>query len=375
VTDNPNINADCRHQALAAGCDGIPFHKDKNASSGWPFVITAENCPTCAYRKNQHQHMFALAPSDEIRYDVNGHTYVHKRDPPNVQCVLMMLVDELLTGQDTGFPMRDFSRPVGDPEHNFLLKVILLFFMGDYPGQSKIANMMHAGVRACHWCHHDFEYHSKGHNVARDTRQHLPPDNHFRTDDSFPAHETRAAPATRTHAGVCAKADELAGLAGPALERAQKACGVYGLCVLRLLYLFNVVWDITGDMMHLMKGMWHRRVMPMLKGDFKQAHPKLPETTRADGSGGQMPYTAAEMTQRMKGYDAAKLEWTKVKQVPHDNHANNNDHDASTYKIVDFSHQKSTICHCVLVLGSDHVGDEQTSPSHNRKAWSSAGGR
>jgi hypothetical protein len=153
VTDNPNISADIRHQALVGGCDGIPFHKDKHASSGWPFVITTENAPIGAYRKNQHQHMFALAPSDEIEYDKNGNTFVFKRDPKSIQCVLLVLVDELLHGQDTGFNIRDFSRHVDDPEHNFMLKVILLFFMGDYPGQGKVANMKHSGFRACHWSH------------------------------------------------------------------------------------------------------------------------------------------------------------------------------------------------------------------------------
>jgi hypothetical protein len=315
VTENPNINADSRHQALAAGCDGIPFHKDKQASSGWPFVITSESLPVGAYRKNQHQHMFALAPSEEIRYDEHGHTYKHKRDPPSVQCVLQVLADELLIGQDTGFNLRDFSRAVDDPEHNFWLKVILLFFMGDYPGQSKVANMVHAGKHACHWCHHTFEYHSQGHNVARDTRQHLADQHECRFDDAFQDDELRPPPATRTHAGVCDKADELDGLAGPERKREQKDSGIYGSCVLRQLDFFNVVWDITGDMMHLIKGMWERRVMPMLKGNFKQAPPRKPETTHADGRGGQIPYTKAEQTQREKGHARAKLEWNKVQQV------------------------------------------------------------
>jgi hypothetical protein len=340
VTDNPNISADARHQALAAGCDGIPFHKDKNASSGWPFVITAENAPLGAYRKNQHQHMFALAPSDEIRHDDNGNTYVHKRDPQSIQCVLLLLVDELLHGQDTGFNIRDFSRPADDPAHNFMLKVILLFFMGDYPGQGKVANMLHSGFKACHWCHHYFETHSRGHNVARGTRQHLPTDDAYRRDDSFHGPpEIRDPPATRTSAEVCAKADELAGFKGAELKRQQKACGVYGSCILRVLDMFDLIWDITGDMMHLMKAMWGARMLPMLKGNFVQAKPLKPEMTRADGDGGQVAYTDAEKADRKIAYDRAKLEWSKVKQV----------HQHTPPNIAHVIHVLSLVRSCALV--------------------------
>ena len=260
--------------------------------------------------------MCALVPSEELRYDENGNVYTHKVDPKSIQCVLLVMTDELLVGQDTGFPMRDFSRPVDDPEHYFMLKVVLLFFMGDYPGQGKVSNMKHSGAQACHWCHHDFEYHSKGHNVARATRQHLPTGHTYRQDDSFPEPEEKPPPATRTHQGVCDKAAELEGLRGPQLEQAQKTSGVYGACELRRLHLFNIIWDICGDMMHLMSGMWGRRVMPMFKGEFTQAYPKKPGETHADGEGGQMPYNNDEQAARTRGYDKAKHEWAKVKQVP-----------------------------------------------------------
>jgi hypothetical protein len=46
---------------------------------------------------------------------------------------------------------------------------------------------------------------------------------------------------------------------GEKLEVAQKKSGIYGPCWLAYLHLFNVIWDITGDMMHLLKGTWGRR--------------------------------------------------------------------------------------------------------------------
>jgi hypothetical protein len=301
--------------ALAAGCDGIPYHKDKNASSGWPFVITAENLPPGAYRKNQHQHMFAVAPSEELRCDENGNTYIHKRDPTSIQPILMMLSDELLTGQDFGFNMRDFSQPLSSPTHHFKLFTILLFFMGDYPGQGKVANMKHAGSRACHWCTHPFEYHSKGHSIATKTRRHLDPEDPFRQDDAFTTVEDRPQPSMRHHDETCDIAKDIDGLKGAQQEKAQKQHGVYGSCFLTLLHLFNLIWDITGDMMHLMKGTWGRRIVPMLKGELDQKRPKKPLTTYSDGNGGRTPYDAPELAAREKAFDLAKLEHSRVKAV------------------------------------------------------------
>jgi hypothetical protein len=214
VTDNPNINADRRNIALAAGCDGIPFHNDKQAASGWPFVVTCENLPAGTYRKNQHQHVFALTPSEEIKYDGNGHPFVFKRDPPSIQPVLQMLTEELLEAQDKGLPMRDFSLPVDDPDHFFLLRLILLFYMGDYPGQGKVANMVHTGVKACHWCHHKFRFHSPGHNVATGTRRHLDPGDPTRQCDTWPEEETQDPPKIRDHAKTCAYAEMMKDLKG-----------------------------------------------------------------------------------------------------------------------------------------------------------------
>ena len=333
VTDNKNINADKRHMALAAGCDGIPFHKDKNSSSGWPFVVTAENLPGGAYRKNQHQHIFAVAPSDEIRYDSFGNTYVYKKDPPNIQCVLLMFVDELLTGQEEGFDLRDFSIPRGMPGHSFNLKTILLFFMGDYPGQGKVANMKHSGKKACHWCHHPFESHSKGHNVALGTRQHLDEDDPFRHDDSFPRPELRPAPPMRDHCEMCDTAANMANLSGPELAEEQKRTGINGECWLSHLHMFNMVWDITGDMMHILKGMWGRRLIPLLKGNITQAAPVPLGGTKSDGHGGRMPYTAEEMLPRTQKNDEAKLKHQTVRMVQptHERSRYGSDAPRSTY--------------------------------------------
>jgi hypothetical protein len=277
-----------------------------------------------AYRKNQHQHMFALAPSEEIRYDTHGKTFTFKRDPPSIQPVLLVFTNEMLHGQEEGFPMRDFSKPPTSPDHFFFLKVILLFFMGDYPGQGKAANMLHTGKRACHWCHHLFETHSPGHNVALGTRQHLPEEHPVRSDETYGPQEEREPPATRTHADTCERGKDIEQMDEAPKTAAQKDSGVYGFCVLAFLAMFNVIWDITGDMMHIIKGMWMRRLMPMLKGELVQAAPKKPNMTHTV-AGEQVPYPPRERERRKRTYEQASQEWTKVHQVYHHDHSFSHD--------------------------------------------------
>jgi hypothetical protein len=46
VTDNPLMNEDSRHAALVGLADGGPFYKDKNAGSGWFFMLRHTGLPT-----------------------------------------------------------------------------------------------------------------------------------------------------------------------------------------------------------------------------------------------------------------------------------------------------------------------------------------
>jgi hypothetical protein len=114
---------------------------------------------------------------------------------------------------------------------------------------------------------------------------------------------------------MCDIAKEVEGLHGTERAKAAKKHGVYGQCWLSLLHMFNIVWDITGDLMHLLKGTWGRRLMPMLKGLMTQAPPKEPAATHADGRGGAQAYTAVEMRARMQKYKRKRLEHGNVKQV------------------------------------------------------------
>jgi hypothetical protein len=63
VINNPNINADRRHQAVTGSCDGVPLFKDKNAMSAWPFVLKSALLPEGLANEICFAHMAALVPS------------------------------------------------------------------------------------------------------------------------------------------------------------------------------------------------------------------------------------------------------------------------------------------------------------------------
>jgi len=77
--DNPNINADARHQVFSAAADGVPFFKDRNAANGWPVVLFPENGPEGINRDNDHAHMVALAPSEYWAEDEDGVRVIVKK--------------------------------------------------------------------------------------------------------------------------------------------------------------------------------------------------------------------------------------------------------------------------------------------------------
>jgi hypothetical protein len=169
---------------------------------------------------------------------------------------MVVFVDELLQGETVGFRTVDHSKDVSDPGRVFWLKVVLLYWVGDYPGIGKIANMKHAGRKGCHWCEGWFYPHSPGHNVCIHNRRNLRPDHPYRHDDRWGEPEIRGPIPLRTKTRVEEQAREIAGMNEDATEQAkqQKQTGIDGFCMFMLLALFDVVEDMLPDMMHVTKG-------------------------------------------------------------------------------------------------------------------------
>jgi hypothetical protein len=242
-------------------------------------------------------------------------------DPKNLEPAMLMLVDELLTAQTTGFPTNDFSKDPSDPEFLFRLKVILLIALGDYPGTGKVAHMHHAGFRACHWCWHRFDTQNMGHACAVNQRSHLDFTDPYRTHAAFGATEHAARPAFRTHAEYISLGDKLhafeeEGKSKTFLENEMKRWGITGKSLLVNLAFFDMIWDIMPCMMHIDKGLWQKWIIPMAKGTLiaRNKEPRPPATTHTS-EGETVKYTAAELIVRNATWSRNLILWQKVENV------------------------------------------------------------
>ena len=169
---------------------------------------------------------------------------------------MTVFVDELLWGETEGFRTVDHSKDGSDPDRVFWLKVILLFWVGDYPGMGKCASMKHAGAHGCHWCDGFFYAHSPGHNVCIHNRRNLRANHPFRQDVTrWGSTETRGPVPNRTHDDVEAKAREIHDMdKGRDKDNLRTQTGIDGFCLFMLLAMFDIVWDMLPDMMHITKG-------------------------------------------------------------------------------------------------------------------------
>jgi hypothetical protein len=172
-----------------------------------------------------------------------------------MRAFMIVFVDELLWGETKGFRIVDHSKARDDPDRVFWMKVILLFWVGDYMGLGKCSAMLHSGAYGCHWCKGFFYPHSAGHNVCIYNRRFLRAHHPYRQDARWGPPETRAAPPMRTSDEVEAQSREIHDMEqGPDKVRQQKSTGIDDLCLLLLLGMFDIVWDMLPDMMHITKG-------------------------------------------------------------------------------------------------------------------------
>jgi len=170
---------------------------------------------------------------------------------------MIVFVDELLWGETHGFRIVDHSKNPSDRDYVFWMKVILLFWVGDYPGLAKCASMKHAGAYGCHWCKGYFYPHSPGHNVCIHNRRNLRLNHPYRTDERWGHTETRDPTPLRTSDEVFLQSRAIDNMEeGPDKIRRQKSTGIDGFCLLLLLSMFDIIWDMLPDMMHITKGLF-----------------------------------------------------------------------------------------------------------------------
>jgi hypothetical protein len=130
--------------------------------------------------------------------------------------------------------------------------------------------MAHQGSKACHWCEgcwpkqrayrrHCFDGHERW----------LDPGNPLRTG-------TDVAPAERTPASVArdAKESQDSMLLWQNENHPRRASGVNGVCALSLLPMFNIIWDVMPDWMHIIKNLMLPHFIKVVKGKRKLKQPE-----------------------------------------------------------------------------------------------------
>lgn len=99
-------------------------------------------------------------------------------------------------------------------------------------------------------------------------------DHHYRGLSSFGAPEDRSAPAPRDHAGFVRDAKANEAHAGPKHTAPYKLSGVKELSPLAALPLFDLVWDVMPDLMHIIPGIWKRHIFSMFTDRRKPKKPR-----------------------------------------------------------------------------------------------------
>tara|TARA_B110000902_G_scaffold53995_1_gene62728 strand:- start:748 stop:1197 length:450 start_codon:yes stop_codon:yes gene_type:complete len=107
---------------------------------------------------------------------------------------------------------------------------------------------------------------------------------------------------------------------GPAKAHPRKSTGVNETCALAFLFLFNLIWDVCPDMMHIIKNFFHKLTFKVFSGgrvpkwsakSFGQHAPAQPEKT-VDGRRVQKKEYMEQMVEwkvKMKKYDERRAEW------------------------------------------------------------------
>ena len=154
ILNNPAMNDDSRNQGLVGMSDGIPLFRDKSSRSVTPLMFRTANLPDHLSMKFRYIHLAALVPSHFwIIGKTSGRFERVERKTGNLCAIMHVIIDDLLKWEK-GERMEDHSKHPDNPARWFHLRVLLLYWCGDYPGQGEASGFNHSamGKHACHWC-------------------------------------------------------------------------------------------------------------------------------------------------------------------------------------------------------------------------------
>jgi hypothetical protein len=148
------MGSDTRNQGLVGMSDGIPMFRDKHSRSVVPVLLRTANMGDHISMKFRYTHLTGLVPSHFWILSEDGKRFERvERKPSTLVAILHAVTDDLLIYED-GVMTEDHSKSVDNLRRWFLLRAMLLYWCGDYPGQGEASGFSHAagGKKACHWC-------------------------------------------------------------------------------------------------------------------------------------------------------------------------------------------------------------------------------
>ncbi len=152
--------------------------------------------------------------------------------------------------------------------------------IGDYPGQGEVSGMSHQGAKACHWCKGKWKKNPafRRHCCCGHYRW-LDAGDPLRTDDEEP-------PDARTPSGISrdGQAAEDSDLPLKDPKHPRKRSGVNCTSALSLLPMFNIVWDVLPDWMHIMKNLILPHFLKVVKGKRKLTRPIYKQVPAENGA-------------------------------------------------------------------------------------------
>jgi hypothetical protein len=296
VLDNPVMNTDHRHQALIATADGIPCFKNKNASRGVVPVMLRTTMQDGIGLDVRNVHMVALCPDQHwVVHPVSGRKKRSKRKTSFLAAITLVMTDELLHLYDTGVMVVDHSLPFDDVTRVFRLFVILLYWIGDYPGIAEAAGTTASGGHCCHWCKQFFAWdYALNKTCHCEFRPFLPLEDPLRRANCGWGAECDWEVPFRTHQGMCEDAEESEAFEGSfnSSHHPRFRSHVCFVCPLAFLPMWDMVWDFLADFMHILEGYFKRHMIEVMKGKRYPSRPHLiPEDATTGRAATRSPAT------------------------------------------------------------------------------------
>ena len=145
--------------------------------------------------------------------------------------------------------------------------------------------MAHSGGHDCHWCEAEFPWsHAMRRHDHRIARRFLQDGHAWRSGGVWGLPEPLPPPQMRTHAGIVRDAEitEACDWEWKHKQHPRRATGVDGPCPLALVPLFDLVWDVCMDFMHIVKVLVAGHLLPLLKGKRGLTPPQVKENPAND---------------------------------------------------------------------------------------------